>query len=125
MSSAQSANEMFRIFSQFNPIFFRAKVKNAVTEYQSHLLKKVKSDIENLRNKFLQSYRNSHVSKLCEVRDIPPVGGQVIWTEQIKNKLEMYMNRVEYIFGSDWQNNHEGKLNYALSICHPDGDAVI
>jgi dynein heavy chain 1 len=48
------------------------------------------------------------VSILCDVRDISPVGGTVIWTEQIKNRLQLYMNRVEYIFGADWRNNYEG-----------------
>ena len=54
------------------------------------------------------NYKNSFVSKLCQQRDIPPVGGNVIWTQQIKRKLQTYMERVQDILGSDWQNTTEG-----------------
>ena len=42
LGSASSANEMFRIFSKFNGLFFRPRIKSAIEEYQSQLLKTVK-----------------------------------------------------------------------------------
>ena len=56
LGSASSANEMFRIFSKFNGLFFRPRIKSAIEEYQSQLLKTVKESINLLDRKFLQSY---------------------------------------------------------------------
>lgn len=47
---------MFRIFSKFNGLFFRPRIKSAIEEYQSQLLKTVKESINLLDKKFLQSY---------------------------------------------------------------------
>jgi dynein heavy chain 1 len=47
---------MFRIFSKFNGLFFRPRIKSAIEEYQSQLLKTVKDGINFLDKKFLQSY---------------------------------------------------------------------
>lgn len=47
---------MFRIFSKFTGLYFRPKIKSAIEEYQSQLLKTVKDGINLLDAKFLNSY---------------------------------------------------------------------
>lgn len=42
LGGSSNANEMFRIFSKFNGLFFRPRIKSAIEEYQSQLLKTVK-----------------------------------------------------------------------------------
>lgn len=43
---------MFRIFSRFNALFVRPHIQGAIREYQTHLIQKVKDDIESLHEKF-------------------------------------------------------------------------
>lgn len=87
MGGASNANEMFRIFSKFNGLFFRPRIKSAIEEYQSQLLKEVKESITILDQKFLQSYVDTENIKICSVRDIPLEAGKIIWAKQIRNKL--------------------------------------
>lgn len=56
LGGATNANEMFRIFSKFSGLFFRPRIKSAIEEYQSQLLKTVKDGINFLDKKFLQGY---------------------------------------------------------------------
>jgi dynein heavy chain 1 len=37
LATAQSANEMFRVCSKFNALFFRPRVRGAVREYQAQV----------------------------------------------------------------------------------------
>ena len=87
LGSATNANEMFRIFSKFNGLFFRPRIKSAIEEYQSQLLKTVKDGINFLDKKFLQSYDRTENRKICRVRDIPENPGKIIWAKQIRIKL--------------------------------------
>jgi len=93
---------MFRIFSKFNGLFFRPKIKSAIEEYQSQLLKTVKDGINLLDSKFLKSYVETENIKICRVRDIPSKAGSIIWAKQIKNKLEKYQERLNQILMDNW-----------------------
>lgn len=55
LSSAQNANEMFRTFQIFNPLFAMPKIKGAVQEYQARLIETVEQDVEVLREKMRQN----------------------------------------------------------------------
>lgn len=81
---------MFRIFSKFNRLFFRPRIKCAIEEYQSQLLKTVKDGITLLDKKFVKSYVETENIKICRVRDIPDKVGSIIWVKQIRYKLEKY-----------------------------------
>lgn len=85
---------MFRIFAKFNGLFFRPRIKSAIEEYQSQLLKTVKESINLLDKKFLQSYVDTENVKICNVRDIPMKAGSIVWAKQIKNKLEKYSDKI-------------------------------
>lgn len=87
LGGANNANEMFRIFSKFSGLFFRPRIKSAIEEYQSQLLKTVKDGINFLDKKFLTGYDRTENSRICKVRDIPENPGKIIWAKQIKNKL--------------------------------------
>ena len=39
---AKNANEMFRIFSRFNALFVRQRIRGAIKEYQTQLIQRVK-----------------------------------------------------------------------------------
>lgn len=41
LGSAKTGAEMFRVFSQFNPLFFRPRIQGAIQEYQASLLQQV------------------------------------------------------------------------------------
>lgn len=81
---------MFRIFSNFAGLFKRPRIKSAIEEYQSQLLKTVKDGINFLDKKYLKKYERTENSKICKVRDIPDIPGKIIWTKQIRTKLQKY-----------------------------------
>ena len=100
---------MFRIFSKFNGLFFRPRIKSAIEEYQSQLLKTVKQSITFLDEKIKQSYFDTENVKICNVRDIPSKVGSIIWAKQIKNKLEKYNDKLREILMENWADHPEGK----------------
>ncbi|KAK9451852.1 dynein heavy chain, N-terminal region 1-domain-containing protein [Limtongia smithiae] len=109
LATATSANEMFRVFSRFNALFIRPKIRSAIQEYQTQLIENVKTDIEALHARFVAQYSTSDSSSMAEVRDIPTVSGAIIWVRQIERQLNTYMKRVEDVLGNGWELYAEGE----------------
>ncbi|KAK7206778.1 dynein heavy chain, N-terminal region 1-domain-containing protein [Myxozyma melibiosi] len=109
LANAKTANEMFIVFSRFNALFIRNKIRAAVQEYQTQLIDSVKSDIEALHDRFIAQYPNSGNYQMAKLRDIPPVAGAIIWVRQIERQLNLYMKRVEDVLGSGWGLYAEGE----------------
>ncbi|EAT84014.2 hypothetical protein SNOG_08846 [Parastagonospora nodorum SN15] len=109
LGTAKTASEMFRVFSKFNPLFVRPKIRGAISEYQSQLIENVKQDISALHERFKRQYGNSEAHAMAQLRDFPPVSGAVIWARQIETQLENYMGKVEDILGKDWALHSEAE----------------
>jgi dynein heavy chain 1 len=109
LGTAKTANEMFRVFSKFNPLFVRPKIRGAISEYQTQLIDSVKNDISALHERFKQQYGNSEAHAMAQLRDFAPVSGAVIWARQIERQLDGYMKKVEDILGKDWTLHAEGQ----------------
>jgi dynein heavy chain 1 len=109
LAAAKSSNEMFRVFSKFNALFFRPKIRGAIQEYQAQLITRVKEDIQNLHERFKSKYPSSEAAVMSEMRDIPPVSGAIIWARQIERQLKTYMRRVEDVLGKKWELDSEGR----------------
>ncbi|KAJ3389103.1 hypothetical protein HDU92_001163 [Lobulomyces angularis] len=109
LGTAKNANEMFRVFSKFNALFVRPKIRSAIQEYQNQLIESVKDDIKKLHDKFKLLYRNTQASQMGIVRDLPPVSGAIVWAKQIERQLGLYMNRVEDVLGKGWELYAEGR----------------
>ncbi|CAH7685017.1 dynein heavy chain, N-terminal region 1-domain-containing protein [Phakopsora pachyrhizi] len=108
LGSARNATEMFRVFSKFNTLFVRPKIRGAIQEYQTQLIDSVKEDIGRLHDKFRMQYRHSEAYPMSQLRDIPPIAGAIIWAKQIERQLFTYMKRVEDVLGRGWENYAEG-----------------
>ncbi|KAI9803379.1 MAG: hypothetical protein M1833_000898 [Piccolia ochrophora] len=109
LATAKTANEMFRVFSKFNALFVRPKIRGAITEYQTQLIDKVKHDISSLHDRFKQQYGHSEAHAMAQLRDLPPVSGAIIWARQIERQLNGYMKKVEDVLGKDWALHSEGQ----------------
>lgn len=109
LATARTANEMFRVFSKFNALLVRPKVRGAITEYQTQLLDNVKADIAALHERFKQHYSKSEASLMSQLRDLPPVSGSIIWVRQIERQLDSYMRKVEAVLGEDWTLHADGE----------------
>ncbi|CZT42301.1 dynein heavy chain [Rhynchosporium secalis] len=109
LATAKTANEMFRVFSKFNALFVRPKIRGAITEYQTQLIDNVKHDISSLHERFKQQYGHSEAHAMAQLRDLPPVSGAIIWARQIEKQLDGYMKRVEDVLGNDWALHSEGQ----------------
>lgn len=44
LGAAKTGAEMFRVFSEFNPLFFRPRIRGAIQEYQAALLQQVSNE---------------------------------------------------------------------------------
>ena len=88
LATAKTANEMFRVFSKFNALFVRPKIRGAITEYQTQLIDNVKHDISSLHERFKQQYGHSEAHAMAQLRDLPPVSGAIIWARQIERQLD-------------------------------------
>ncbi|WWC91126.1 uncharacterized protein L201_006067 [Kwoniella dendrophila CBS 6074] len=108
LATARNAQEMFRVFSKFNTLFVRPKIRGAIQEYQTRLIESVKEDIRRLRQKFTENYRNSQAYHMSQMRDFPSVSSAIIWARQIERQLLTYMKRVEDVLGKGWESYAEG-----------------
>ena len=115
LATAKTANEMFRVFSKFNALFIRPKIRGAISEYQTQLIDNVKRDIANLHERFKHQYGISEAHLMAQVRDIPAVSGAIIWARQIERQLDSYMKKVEDVLGKDWSLHAEGQKLQAES----------
>ena len=109
LHAAKSADEMFRIFALFNPLFFRPSIRNAVNAFRATLMKSVREDVRRLQDKFKLRYDESQEKVTSELRDIPPLSGRIIWARQIENQLTMLMKRIQDVLGIGWEDHMEGK----------------
>ncbi|GJE97982.1 Dynein heavy chain N-terminala domain-containing protein [Phanerochaete sordida] len=109
LGTARNANEMFRVFSKFNALFVRPKIRGAIQEYQTQLIDSVKEDIQRLHHKFKTQYRFSEAYHMSQMRDLPPISGAIIWAKQIDRQLQTYMKRVEDVLGKGWELYAEGQ----------------
>ncbi|KIJ14883.1 hypothetical protein PAXINDRAFT_169564 [Paxillus involutus ATCC 200175] len=109
LGTARNANEMFRVFSKFNALFVRPKIRGAIQEYQTQLIESVKEDIKRLHDKFKTQYRFSEAYHMSQMRDLPPIAGAIIWARQIERQLLTYMKRVEDVLGKGWELYAEGQ----------------
>ncbi|KAF2672450.1 cytoplasmic dynein-like protein 1 heavy chain 1 [Microthyrium microscopicum] len=109
LGKAKNANEMFRVFSKFNALFVRPKIRSAVSEYQSQLIENVKRDIQALHDRFKEKYGFSEAYVMSQLHDIPPIAGSIIWARQIERHLDNYMRKVEDILGPDWHMHTAGE----------------
>ncbi len=95
LGTAKNANEMFRIFSRFNALFIRPRIRGAIREYQTQLIQRVKDDIETLHDKFKVQFPNSKACRMSKVRDLPPISGSIIWARQVNIFLSPRGSRFE------------------------------
>ncbi|KAG9237794.1 cytoplasmic dynein-like protein 1 heavy chain 1 [Amylocarpus encephaloides] len=109
LATAKNANEMFRVFSKFNALFVRPKIRSAITEYQTTLIENVKNDISGLHERYKQQYGHSEAHAMAQLRDLPPVSGAIIWARQIERQLDAYMKKVADVLGRDWALHSEGQ----------------
>eukprot|EP01039_Chlorochromonas_danica_P002781 gene2781-3035_t len=109
LGEAKSADEMFRIFSVFNPLFYRPAIRSAVNSFRATLMKSVREDVKKLQDKFRLRYDDSYERVMADLRDIPPLSGRIIWARQIENQLSTLMERIQNVLGQDWEDHAEGK----------------
>nr|CCA15174.1 Cytoplasmic dynein 1 heavy chain 1 putative [Albugo laibachii Nc14] len=109
LSMTSNADEMFRVFSKYNALFFRPRIRSAVQQFQMQLIEKVKEDVGRLQAKFRAHYAFSEASRTSKLRDIPPVSGAIMWARQIERKLKLILSRVENVLGTGWEQHVEGR----------------
>ena len=109
LDSAKSAEEMFRVFATFNPLFFRPAIRHAVNSFRNTLVKNVKEDVKRLQEKFKFKYEDSQERATAQLRGIPPLSGRIVWAKQIENQLTTLMKRMEDVLGVGWEDHFEGR----------------
>lgn len=108
LGGAKSADEMFAIFARFNALFVRPHIRSAIREFQTQLIERVKTDIENLQQKYFDETNMILARKVADTNDIPELSAKIMWIKQIESQLNMNMKRVEDVLGDQWANHVEG-----------------
>ncbi|KAK4574575.1 dynein heavy chain [Recurvomyces mirabilis] len=109
LAVAKTANEMFRVFSKFNALFVRPKIRGAIAEYQAQLISNVRDDIDALQNRFTHQYGQSEAHAMAQLHDLPPISGAIIRARQIERQLNNYMSKVGDILGPKWDQHTDGQ----------------
>ena len=109
LASAQNINEQFRIFERFKIIIKRPRIQSSIQDYQRTLIHNVSEDLNNLKEKYNSGYENSSAAKLCSIRGIPPITGEIIWNNQFEKQANSYKNKIANVLGDFWESTEEGK----------------
>ena len=62
-------------------------------EYKEPLIQTVQAEVKALQERGFRSYEKSEAHRLSQLRDIPPVAGQIIWANQINAQLDRLTER--------------------------------
>ncbi|CAB3408082.1 unnamed protein product [Caenorhabditis bovis] len=108
LESSKNSNEMFSIFSRYNALFIRPRIRGAIYEYQTRLINRVKDDINQLQERFTKARGEKRV-KIMQTSGIPPFSAKIIWIKQFERQLQLYMKRVEDVLGKQWENHVDGR----------------
>ena len=124
---------MFRVFSRFNSLFIRPKIRGAVHEYQSVLIDRVKEEFKKLHDKFMSKYQDGSISLhsadkqsnnqkdsllFATARDMPLLTACLHWTRGMSTNLNSLVKKVEQVLGSGWEQYAEGQslLKYSQAL---------
>lgn len=109
LGAAKTGVEMFRVFSQFNPLFFRPRIRGAIQEYQASLIAQVKDDLKSLQLKLNETFERSRSAEVATLLDVPRLCGKILWCRQLERKLHENLRRVEDVLGKGWEQHMEGQ----------------
>lgn len=109
IGNEKNVDEIFRVLSRFSALLAPSHIQGAIGEYQTQLIKRVKDNIESLRKKFESGYLASVLYRVNHLQGLPQVSGSIIWTRQLKRRLDVYTQRVEVVLGEGWEYHVEGK----------------
>ena len=107
--SAKNINDKFRIFEKFKIIIKRTRIQASIQDYQRSLIRNVSEDLNILKEKYNSGYQNSSAAKLCSIRGIPPIAGELIWNNQFLAKAEEYKKKIANVLGDTWESSEEGE----------------
>ncbi|CAE7719370.1 nudA [Symbiodinium sp. CCMP2592] len=90
LGAAKTATEMFRVFSRFNALFVRPRIRRAIQEYQSSLIQQVKGEGGRARRSSRRPMRAPRSESIASQRAWWPPS---FWRQL--ERLAIYMSRVE------------------------------
>ena len=109
LASAQNANEQYRIFEKFKLVIKRPRIQSSIQEYQRSLINNIIKDLTDLKDKYDAGYQKSSAAKLCKIRGIPLISGEIIWMNQFEEKANSYRTKITNLLGESWEDTEEGK----------------
>ena len=109
LSGASSSTEMFRVFSEFNAIFFRKKIRAAIQHYQAQLLQQVKEDLRLLQVKCDSVYEVSDGGRISQLKSVPTPASELIWSTQVESRVATSLRRIENVLGPSWKQHLDGQ----------------
>ncbi|KAH0477442.1 MAG: hypothetical protein KVP17_003594 [Porospora cf. gigantea B] len=109
LAGASSSTEMFRVFSEFNAIFFRKKIRAAIQHYQAQLLQQVKEDLRLLQVKCDSAYEMSDGGRISRLKSVPVPASELIWSTQVESRVATSLRRIENVLGPSWKQHLDGQ----------------
>nr|CAD2174297.1 unnamed protein product [Meloidogyne enterolobii] len=109
LGSCKSADDMFSIFSRYNALFVRPHIQTAIREYQAVLIDRVREDIRILQETIIDPKKMELAIFVVEGYDIPEFSAKIMWLRQNELQLNMNMQRIADVLGTQWVNHLEGR----------------
>lgn len=102
--SGSSKNEIFQVFKKYNGVFYRPKIMESVQEYQEELIEIVDKYLDTLTQKYSnRTASNIEIEHFSHIYDVPKVISSILHSLEIEHQLDIYMNRLDDIFGLGWE----------------------
>ncbi|EGB05327.1 hypothetical protein AURANDRAFT_15156, partial [Aureococcus anophagefferens] len=98
---AATADETFAVFATFQPLLDRPAVRRAAQRHQAELVDTVKRDVDGLKDACTKRYEGSNAAVVASLRDLPPLGGKILWARQMERRLHAQMARLSDVLGGD------------------------
>ena len=130
LSKCTNSEAMFKVFSQFNTLFYRPTIKEAIQRFQARLIQSVTKDVKQLKRSLASrsgystksSNKKANANSVARRRnstssfstsrvifELPLVSSEILWAQQIEKKLLGYYANVEDVLGEGWKQESEGQ----------------
>ena len=101
LEAAGTADETFAVFATFQPLLDRPAVRRAAQRHQAELVDTVERDVDGLKDACTKRYEGSNAAIVASLRDLPPLGGKILWARQMERRLHAQMARLSDVLGGD------------------------
>ncbi|KAK7242617.1 dynein light chain binding protein [Aureococcus anophagefferens] len=101
LEAAATADETFAVFATFQPLLDRPAVRARAAAPGGASSTTVKRDVDGLKDACTKRYEGSNAAVVASLRDLPPLGGKILWARRWSGGSTREMARLSGVLGGD------------------------